>query len=160
MKKFADIAKYSPGRQSVLDWEPLILAIMSEIGWVRDMRVLSDKICAKCWPKTGCQIFLQQNKFYSGSAENCNLGSANMASHLPGPHESGENNLVEGKKGGKAEINKGSMGFLGWVLRRKDKSFSVLLGFLSSQGMRVPLGLPTLVSFLQKCYIPFFTYKE
>ena len=36
-----------------------------------------------------------------------------MASHVAGPRKSGENNLVKGKKGGKAGVNKGSMVFLG-----------------------------------------------
>ena len=44
-------------------------------------------------------VFLQQRWVYSGSAENCNLGSMVMASQVPIPERKGkENSFTERKR--------------------------------------------------------------
>ena len=77
----------------------------------------------KCWPKTDCQLLFQQNWVYLRSAENCNSGSATMASK-------GRRMLLQrGKEIGRVSVGSFSCLVIGWVLARKEeKSFSFLLG--------------------------------
>ena len=85
-------------------------------------------------PETNWQIFLQQRWVYSGSAENCNLGSATKTSHVQVPTRQGKEVAFKrkDKKVGRAIVNKEPMAFIGWVLPW-------------SQGVRdPPSGLPTL----------------
>ena len=66
----------------------------------------------KCWPKTDCQLLLQQNWVYLRSAENCNSGSATTESCRQVP-------LWQGKEAGEGKL----AGLLiGWVVGSIEKN--------------------------------------
>lgn len=87
--------------------------------------------------QTDWQMFLQQRWVYSGSAENGNLWSATMVSHMLVPVQQGKEDIFnrEEKGIGTARVNKGSMGHLPGNRRSLSSSCWVLL---SSQGIGAP----------------------
>ena len=75
----------------------------------------------KC-PKTDCQICFQQRWISLESAENCNLGSATMMSHVQVPRGKEGRTLIQRGKGiGRAMVKKESMDFqwLSLCLKRR-----------------------------------------
>ena len=106
-----------------------------------------------------CQIFLQERWIYSGSAENCNLGSATMVSFRQVPAQQGEeNSFIEGKGSWEGYSKQGVLWlFFGWVLaRREEESFVLLLSSAIVTRCESPLsGLPTLFN-LGFCLLIFY----
>lgn len=49
-------------------------------------------------PEMDCKRFLQQRQVDSGSAENCNAGSATLVSHISAPIQGKENSHIERKR--------------------------------------------------------------
>ena len=92
------------------------------------------------------QIFLQERWVYSGSAGNCNLGSATVVIHVQVSTWQGkENNFIEGKrKLGRLGQTNSPWFPLAESLPGKE-SFFFLLGFVIIRGCEsTPSGLPTL----------------
>ena len=68
-----------------------------------------------------CQIFLWQKWIYSGSAENCNLGSATMMSHVQVSTWQGKETVFTERKRKLEGYSKlRAWLFTGWVLARKE----------------------------------------
>ena len=74
-----------------------------------------------------CQIFLQPRWIYSGSPENCSLGSATVGSHMQVPEGEGRNTFIEGEKeAGRATVNKEFKAFH-WLSPCQERRGVILL---------------------------------
>ena len=103
------------------------------------------------------QIFLRQMWVYSGSAENCNLGSATMGSHMQVPTQ---NMFIEqGRKLGEgAVVNKEFMAFHCLSSCQERRWIFFLLGSAMVLSVRAPLsGLPTLFNW-GFCLLIFYNF--
>ena len=92
----------------------------------------------------GCQIFLWQKWIYSGSEENCNLGSVTTMSHVQVSTRQGKENVfIERKRKLEGLQQTKSLAFH-WLRACQERS--PCWAALSLQGVRAPpSGLPTLL---------------